>query len=43
MIFIVGVSELLVFWPPLSNYDSPVTSDLCSDESGTAEASQILT
>ena len=42
MLLMVGVLALLVFWPPWSNYDLPVTSDLCYDEIGTAEASQIL-
>ena len=42
MLLMVGVSGLLVFCPPWSNYDSTVTLDLCSNESGTAEASQII-
>ena len=42
MLLMVGVSAPLVFWPPWSNSDSLVTSDMCSDESGISEASQIL-
>ena len=42
MLLMVGVLALLVFWPPWSNYDLPVTLDLCSNGSGTAEASKIL-